>query len=167
MKKSVGLVVMTYITQEGKEVLVAVLQKRGTFNTEKMEPESYPDCCQVTCHGKLKDKEGWGEGLLREITEELGPVFSSIVHHGQSTVLIETDTILTMGIFTSIVNIRNHIRLDPDTGGLVYITKDQVDNIVEISGDMKIHGPEFTHTLAMFPDEIEAVRKAFEIFRRI
>ena len=70
MKKSVGLVVMTMLPKkDGSKVLAAILQRRGTFNTEKMEPESWPGCCQVTCHGRLEEGEDFELGLFNELGE--------------------------------------------------------------------------------------------------
>ena len=61
--------------------------------------------------------------------------------------------------------IRECVRLDPDTGGLAYITADQVDDIVTASPEMKLTGPEYNCTMAMFPDEIQAVKNTFNLFR--
>ncbi len=172
MKKSVGLVVAVRIPDGDGHQVYVILQRRGTFNHEKMAPENYPGCLQVTCHGKLIDGEDFADGLLREMIEELGPTFMQVYCHGyHGKLLTETRSpeaeVLTFGTLMPIDMIRDYVRLGPDTGGLVYIKADQVDDIVEITEGMKVHGPELTHTMAMFPDEIAAVRKAFEIFGKM
>ena len=170
MKKSVGLIVMSKIPKAGKEVLVAVLQRRGRFNTEKMAPESYPSCCQVTSHGKLFETEKLFEGLFREAREELGQPFSGLVKANVSRgiqmlthVADKEKEVTTFGVLVPTVWLKA-IQWGPDSGGADLIAQENLDDIVEIADEMKVTGPEFIHTLAMFPDEIEAVRKAFEIF---
>ena len=180
MKKSVGLVVMVKMPQEdGSEILMAVLQRRGTFNTEKMKPESYPGCCQVTAHGKLKENEDINRGIFREIEEELGDQFVRHFYNGKhfGTIVHKTEgeSVVTFGTVMPIEVLRS-IRLGPDSGGLLYVTAEQMSknnpDLVElvpgekgsVMDKIKIFGPNHTRTIAMFPDEIEAVRKAFEVF---
>ena len=182
MKRSVGLVVMTMIPQgvDNCRVLAAVLQRRGSFNHEKMCPESYPGCLQVICHGKLKGDEPVEVGLVRELTEELGKAFTTAYVHGfHGEILVESrdeeKEIVTFGALMPIEIIRDTVRLGPDSGGLVYVTIDQINDqriVFELGSgapgsvfDMiKTYGPIKTNTIAMFPDEIEAVKKAFKVF---
>jgi len=181
VKKSVGLVVMVMMPQkDGSEVMKAVLQRRGRFNTEKMAPESYPGCCQVTTHGKLEEGEDFDLGLANELGEELGQEFATTYCHGyHSEIVSEVKTtekeVITFGALMPLDALKT-IRLGPDSGGLVYVTaeqmsKDNPDLVELVPGEkgsvmdkMKIYGPVHTGTIAMFPDEIEAVRKAFEVF---
>lgn len=175
MKRSVGLIVMVRIPQkEGSYRVMAALQRRGTFNHEKMAPESYPNCLQVTCHGKLNDDEDFQAALYREMCEELGVTFAETFKGGYpGHLLVDSTTdekrVMTFGVLIPINVIRDHVRLGPDSGGLIYISQDDVGDIVDLSSDMsakrmKENGPEFSYTRAMFPDEIKAVKKAFEIF---
>ncbi len=173
MKRSVGLVVMVRMPDQSASVghrVMACLQRRGSFNHEKMAPENFPGCLQVTCHGKLEDREDFYDALVRELREELGGNFAEdyvLGYHGQ--VLIETKTadkeVITFGTLVPIDFIRDLVRLDPDTGGLVYLSALQVDSLVTITDSMKQLGP--NGLLAMFPDEIEAVKKGFEIFGKM
>ena len=68
-RRVVGLLVMTELPEMG---LVAVLQRRGEFNHEKMGPETYPGAFQLTAWGGMKDEETPHEAMLREVEEELG-----------------------------------------------------------------------------------------------
>lgn len=173
MKRSVGLVVMVRIPDQGTPIghrVMACLQRRGTFNHEKMAPESFPGCLQVTCHGGLNDGEDFMGGLLREMQEELGERFVVTYAHGYLAILTETMTaekqVVTYGTLVPIDSICDLVRLGPDSGGLVYVGAEQVENIVKIIPDMKESGPP-PYLMAMFPDEIEAVKKAFEIFGKM
>lgn len=165
MKRSVGLIVMVKMPN-GQ--LMAVLQRRGTFNHEKMALESFPGCLQVTCHGGLQDGENVVKGLVREVNEELGQDFNDHFSFFGTELLSEVGDdkkrVTTYGTILPMELIRDHLRLGPDTGGLVYVPKDMIDQIIEIRPEFKLLGPEFSRTLAMFPDEIAAVKKAFEIF---
>lgn len=174
MKRSVGLLVMVRMpdrkVRNGNQ-LMACLQRRGTFNHEKMAPESFPGCLQVTCHGRLEEGESLETALIREMQEELGWEFAATyqreyVRKPISTVLTEISTtkkeVATYGVIFEIEFIRDLVRLGPDSGGLIYITAKQVECIVPITDDMKQLGS--GELLAMFSDEIETVKKAFEIF---
>ncbi len=176
MKKSVGLVVMVKMPQEdGSEVLMAVLQRRGTFNTEKMKPESYPGCCQVTCHGGLEEGESFDAALIREVEEELGTDLAKCLrclpNKAGVEILVHKETtekeIITYGALIPVGWLKM-IRLGPDSGGLAYMTARQMSvenpDLYETPEVMKRLGPNHRRTIAMFQDEIEAVRTAFEVF---
>ncbi len=173
MKKSVGLVLMVKMPQEdGSEVLMAVLQRRGRFNTEKMKPESYPGCCQVTCHGGLEEGESFDDALIREVEEELGTDLAKCLRClpdkvGIEILIHQTTTekeIITYGGMLPIKWISS-IRLGPDSGGLDLISESEARGAtVEIKPEYKADGPPKSWMVAMFPDEIMAVRKAFEVF---
>ena len=174
MKKSVGLVVFVRIPDQGIPIghrVMACLQRRGTFNHEKMMPESYPGCLQVTCHGKLEKGEDFDLALIREMTEELGGKFAETYFHGyHGVILTEVKTaekeVVTFGTFVPIAFIRDLVQLGPDSGGLIYLSAEDVDGLVEIQPEMKLNGAPYC-TLPMFPDEIEAVKKGFEFFGKM
>lgn len=157
---------------DGSEVLMAVLQRRGIFNTEKMAPESYPGCCQVTCHGGLEEGEDFDFGLVSEIAEELGSEFAQIYSHGyHGEILTEfrdsKKEVVTFGALMSVEDIRDHVRLGPDSGGLDFVREDEINGaisvLVEIKPEYKVSGPP-AGVRAMFPDEIHAIERAFEVF---
>lgn len=173
MKRSVGLVILTEISisdpRPQRGTFMAVLQRRGTWNVEKMKSESYPGCLQVTCHGKVEEGETFYSALIRESCEELGEAFTrkcqkdvplvKLVHHTD-----DEKEVITYGAFVPPEYLRM-IRLGPDSGGLDLVPLDEVDEIQELTPDFKEKGPEFRHTRVMFADEIVTVRNVFEIIQ--
>ncbi len=167
-KRSVGLVVLTDIPGMG---VVAVLRRRGKINPEKDDfHESYPGGCQVTCHGKVKpedDKED--EALLREAGEEIGQEAAHkllVQNRGRLTVLVDDReaNAVTFGIFMPDPDFIHLIRLEVSSGGLELLPQSEIGNIRDLLRDFdKRTGVTDTNVIAMFPDEIKAVRLAFEI----
>jgi hypothetical protein len=167
VKKSVGLVVLTKIPGYGGcPITHAVLQKRGFWNTEHQRAESYPGCTQVTCHGKLEDGEDFLVALGRELREELGETFAELILiSGVSEVnneITEEKMVRNFRATVSLSDLRK-IRLHPDSGGLLLVTADQLEDFVPITSQMKNTGPEYFHSVAMFKDEIQAVKMALEM----
>lgn len=175
-KTSVGLVVLTDVPSMGG--LVAVLQVRGEFNHEKMGPESYPRACQITVAGKCKEGEALLNGLLREAKEELGEKIAKLVeyrwHAGAILELgrVETDEKLVVNFGVRVpcmdlfgcedTGLPSSVQLHPSTGGVRLITSDKVESIMNIKQFDKNDGVNDSSVTAMFPDEKEAVRLAFE-----
>lgn len=161
MKRSVGLVFLTELN--GNKM--CVLHKRGLFNFEEMKPESFPCGCQVTCHGGLEDDEDFFEGLRRESREELGDDMSSLVwSHRQVLVeLSHLDTggkeVVTYGLKV-IASTLKMITLGPSSGGLLLLKEG--DEILDLRSFPKETGVR-DNSVAMFPDEAEAVRNAFKL----
>jgi len=171
MKLSVGLVVMTLVPDEsGRGVPAAVLQRRGMWNMEKNKPESYQGCCQVTAHGKLEGEEDPIRGIRREVCEELGERFLLFLDTAPKVVTLidhkeDEKRVVTFGVFMN-YNTLKEIRLGPDSGGLDIIKVSEVQGLSKIEKHMKETGcPPVVR--ALFEDEIEAIKKAFEIFDEI
>lgn len=167
-KRAVGLIILTEIPARGG--LVAVLQRRGLVNHEKdWNNESFPGACQVTVHGELEGVESFTEALEREVLEELGEEFQAAVYNSgkmngfKLIVRVKTDRkeVETFGLFVQ-REILNLVRLGPSTGGLRFVTRNA--EISDLNEFRKDDGVTHSSIVAMFPDEIEAVRKAFEIF---
>lgn len=171
-RKIVGLIILTDLPGEGG--LVAVLQRRGISNHEKnWERESRPGGYQVTAHGGLKGNEGFLEALKREVKEELGDRFFDEIslpywRFVDSLIVLVHDEndpereVLTYGIFLP-NDVLKLIRLNPSTGGLRFISSGGVDSIVDLWGFDKIKGVEDSNIVAMFPDEIAALKMAFKL----
>jgi len=168
MKKSVGLILMSLIPQEnGSKRLVAVLQRRGVWDFERMEKETFPGCYQVTFHGGLEEGETFLEALKRESVEELGDEFTkeSKVDKNPKELFHKNETekeVITFGILVSPEQL-SLIRLGMSTGGLDFIDEKQVAKIINIIPEFRENGAP-VGIKAMFPDEIAALKKAFEIF---
>lgn len=161
MAKSVGLEVLTRLPEANE--LTAILQIRGEFNHENMGPESYPGGCQITVHGKLEDGETEVMALFREIREELGDSaymqFYYVRHNWMS--LNQTEMTTNFGIFLE-SDFLKCLRLSPSSGGIRLITRAQVEQIQDLRQFDKKVGVTDRGITAMFADEKEALRLAFE-----
>lgn len=163
---SVGLIVLTGIPEMG---VVAVLQRRGEFDHEKMKRESYPGACQVTCYGKMKEKD-WGDpisALQREADEELGSgVFSLFFRdHLEELVRVETEkkSVITFGVLCMDgEELLSTIRLNASSGGLSFLKREDVGRIEDLTTYNKEEGVIDRRVIAMFPGETKAVQLAFE-----
>lgn len=168
-----GLVVLTEVPGNPGPALVAVLQRRGEWNTEKMAPESYPGACQVTVHGKVEKGESPSSALFREIDQELGAEALEFLRRGalgpehDFPELLKEETpdklVITWGMKVPCELLRV-IRLGPDSGGLRLLEREEVAFIANLNNFDKKEGVMDRTDVAMFPDEIEAVKKAFEAF---
>jgi hypothetical protein len=166
-KRSVGLIVLT--TFEGAKV--ALLQRRGELKVEdgELKHESWPGACQVICHGGLEEGETPLVGLQREVLEELSPAFEDFVFGKPKLDLIPVSHIPDNGkgeeIWTYKVMIKPEdvalIRLSTESGGLVMVDKEEASRIQSLKeGFLKSTGVIDRRTIAMFPDERDAVLAA-------
>ncbi|MEK7551843.1 MAG: NUDIX domain-containing protein [Patescibacteria group bacterium] len=165
-KTSVGLVVLTKLPGMGG--VVAVLQVRGTFNHEKMARESWPGACQVTCHGGAEEGEDTIKTLEREFEEECGIRFSDIAPYFRSamTELIRKDDdkpVVTYGLLIEDPSFLKVLKLNTSTGGIHLLQREQLNELIDLRTIDKVRGVTDRRTIAMFPDEIAAVRMAFDI----
>ena len=170
-KKSVGVILLCR-TEEG---WVAILQVRSEQNPEKENaPESYPGGCQVTVHGGLKGEENFLQALLREIREELGEEGTLVIlalfdmKEGQLTRLVDDDrpekqSVTYGGIVKEyVLDTLVAKEKGPTFGGFKVIYRHEVDQIVDLRTFDKTTGVTDEDVIAMFSDEKEAVRLAFE-----
>ena len=170
-KRSVGLVVLTEIPGIGP---VAVLQRRGEFNHEKMGPESFPGACQVTCHGKVEEGEDQLKALFREIREELGEdmeALLSLALAGNKMLIVSQEQTEEKIVSTWAAIVGEEffdiLRLGPSTGGLRLVRKEDVENIQILDlkdPDQKRDGVTDRRVTAMFADEKRAIKRAFALF---
>ncbi|MDP3999673.1 MAG: NUDIX domain-containing protein [bacterium] len=170
-KRSVGLVMITEIPEMGR---VAVLQRRGEFNHEKMGPESWPGGCQVTAHGKVEENETFERALFREIVEELGENLKHALMALRSSDDMPMREVMrsekgrhekvTLAVKVP-MDFLGYIRLGPSSGGLVLLPETRLDEIKWLTDFGKDVGVTDRRIIAMFPDEIEAVRRAFEVLK--
>lgn len=168
-KKSVGLQVLG---KNASGELVALLQVRAGWNAEKNSPESYPGACQVTVHGKLEESEDFHQALLREVGEELGEEIVSpvakLLDAGRLVELVNENTpekeIITYGaiVDNNLLQKLTDRQKTKSFGGFKIIFSSDIDKIVDIRTFSKETGVADEKVIAMFPDEKEAVRLAFE-----
>lgn len=167
IKKSVGLVILVEMPNRG---LVAILQRRGPYNFEEGETESWSGGCQVTTHGTLEEKEAFKTALFREAAEELGEDAMRLIYKHSDDLVeafhlnVEDKEVITYAVKMDFAFIKE-IRLGPSTGGLELVSRNEVSDIAE---DLRLFsrddGVQDNATIAMFPDEKAAVLKAFELF---
>ena len=137
-----------------------------------MGPETRPGGCQVTVHGNLEAGESFVDGLRRELTEELGIRFQRAIFNRSLEdleLLVDDDhpdkEVVTYGMVVG-PEVLSLVCFGPSTGGFDFVTCNGVDNIRNLKEfDSKIGVTDLT-IVAMFPDEIIAVRKAFEVFSK-
>lgn len=168
-KKSVGIQLLGKNKDGG---LVAILQVRAKWNAEKNAPESWPGMCQMTAHGGLEEGEYFTQALFREIKEELGDEILTVVkklsNTGNLKELINYESpekqVITYGaiveenIWKNMVNIEKKASF----GGFKVIRPNDVKKIVDLKHIDRTTGVTDENTIAMFPDEKEAVKMAFE-----
>ncbi len=163
--KSVGMIVFIKICDK----LFAILQKRGEYNFEKglkdgIKTESYAGALQVTVHGKCENEESPMDTLVRETPEEIGINFYRWFKKDKLASLTTCENAITYGymyngdpepLFSS-------IRLHSGSGGLILVEKKSI--IENLLPENKTPGIRYRQEFRMFPDEIEALKKGFEIF---
>ncbi len=167
-KKSVGIQLLA----KSNDSLVAILQVRSKWNSEKNVVETWPGACQVTVHGKLEEGEDFMGALLREIEEELGDEVATILRNlakeKSFEILINDDhpekQVITYGVIVdeSVLHILTSRAKSSTFGGFKIIRREGVDKIIDLRTIDKTTGVTDANTIAMFPDEKEAVLVAFE-----
>ncbi len=145
----------------------ALLSRRGTYNWEKMEPESFPGACQVTCHGGLEGDESFREGLFREAEQELGPQFANALrlHEGELREVGHKDDdraeVVTEGLHVD-YELIEMIFADRGSEKFVPCTVEQARTIrILHPKEDRVKGVT-DGSIAMFGDEMEAVVQALD-----
>jgi len=170
-KKAVGIQLLGK-NEDGK--MVAILQVRAKWNAEKNAPESWPGACQTTAHGKCEEGEDFMQALLRETGEELGkelvPTIKTLIDKNELQELTNLNTeekhIITYGAVVD-KNILDMLLNKPKTdsfGGFKVIKSEDVEKIIAIQTVDKKVGVTDENIIAMFPDQKEALKIAFEKF---
>ena len=169
-KRSAGVLVMTEFPGMG---LVAVLQRRGEFNHEKMGPESYPGGCQLTAHGGMEDSEAPFDTIFREALEEMGAPFGVAVGAALSGSLVNAPRLNYINTDEKEVysygqkmnpDFLKSIKLGPSSGGVVLVTKERASKIRNLKEFTREEGVDQLSIIAMFLDDKVAVLKAFKYF---
>jgi|GEM_PF-1167628 len=180
-----GIVIIVHMDGEP----VALLTRRGKLNPEKIgvEPygrESWAGACQVTAHGRSKSSdEGPYSTMLRELREERGQKWADIVGelNAREHVYVanvdenEKRVITTYGVYVTEerlselkhthkpgLTIADFVGLELTAGAtLEPLPKSKMDQLRPLEKSEK-SGVRDLEAVAMFPDEIVAVRAALE-----
>lgn len=166
--KHVGLMLYTIINGE----MYGTLHKRGEWNHEKNQPESWAGGCQPTVHGKVEALEDPNFSLAREISEEIGtfmrvwfsmtPLVPTQEEGYEKIIPISEEGLYIVGLIPS-TSIRN-FSLGPSSGGIRLVTEKQIPDILDMKNFPKENRipSEFT---AMFSDDKKFLQAGFEVFR--
>jgi len=156
MVKSVGLLVMTRLPDYREKV--AILHRRGVLN-ENLRLQSWAGGFQVTATGKVEEGEKEKQCLYREIGEEIGKALYP--QNGKLVELFRNEERVIYGIYQDKVWVKNS-RLSLASGGLVPVTKEVLPRIKNLLDFSKETGVKDRDVIAMFPDEITALKRAFK-----
>lgn len=164
MKKAAGLVLETEL--DGKKFILLRERGRINFKNGKIQPESWSGLYQVTVHGGLNPGESFQMALQREINEELGLDFftwmvgkPTLINHFVEEEKKEVQTFL-LQIRPSLIE---KIRLEPTSGAIRLVGKEDLDRLREADPSMKAGVPD-RENIYMFSDEAETIRKILETF---
>jgi hypothetical protein len=169
MKRSVGLILLTYLDDK----LTAVLHARGVFNPETMKAESWPGACQVTTHGRYEDVDQGNPiaALVREATDELGDAIALLIRerfadlHQAGYKKDEQEEATTYSLLLPDPRFLKYVRLPAETGGLRFAHwgDERLCNM-KTGGYTKTDGILSRNVFALFPDELDAVHKALAMY---
>lgn len=168
-KNSVGL---QLLTKDVSGEFVAILQIRAMWNEENNSRETWPGVAQVTVHGGLEKGEDFLQALFREISEELDEKLVQIINkiwkEGKLTELVNFKSpekqVVTYGaiINTPTWKMLSEKPTSASFAGFKLLKKSELGKIINLNIIDKKVGVTDSNTIAMFDDEKEAVRIAFE-----
>ncbi len=166
-KRMVGLIIFTVLPDKG---LVAILQKRGEFNHETMQPESFPGGCQLTVWGGVEENETPTQALLRETSEEIGNIlwwrlrwqiemkektFCRLSGSGRRK---DVRTIYAMMLKPELLG---RLQLGAASGGIVLLEEEEIGEIRKLNDFDRSLGVQDRSVIAMWPDARRALIKGF------
>ncbi len=173
-KTFVGILIMTKIkpTEDSKEEIVAILQRRGKINTDNdygFKWQSFSGLCEITSYGKAEKNETPEKALKREIKEELGEKAFKTIFDSKPIKIYEKieddgDNILVWATLCD-KNILKEIKLDISTGGIEIIREKDL-NCIGFT-DFKQKGLQVKNTdeIKIFEIPVGILRKAFQTFK--
>lgn len=169
-KTAASLILFTKIPHRG---LVAILNKRGSFNYESFKPESYPGFYEPTISGGIESQEHLIEGLLREAEEEMGSEATKLITHYASQLHHvahrETEKIsaYTYALFIPHLPLAI-LKPSRSSAGIRPITEKETKEIKGIlSGEYDKRLPPPDGQLWMLSDSLEGLKRAFELYKHL
>jgi hypothetical protein len=165
--KVAGIIIFTHTFHKKEGELVALLHRRGRWNLETGRQELYPYGCEVSAHGKVLDEDEGDRfhAAMREVERELGPLFAKVigVHINDISILCDSPTKITYGIILP-PDVLKYIRLEASAGGMELISQDELVNIQNLMNFSKADGVTDLGIIAMYADEVEALKAGFKKF---
>lgn len=169
-KTAAGLIIFTKLPHQG---LVAVLSRRGEFDYEKFKPEHYPHVYEVTAGGDIHQGEHLVEGLMREVEEELGSAVAKLIHHYAANLHHvaheENERIIT---YTYAIYVPHFplaiIKPHRSSGGIKIISIKDLPNLKGFVPDSTKAGkPKEDEAIWIFADQMEGVKKGFDLYKHL
>lgn len=180
-RRSIGLLVLLDLPDRARGALLRI---RDVRDPKTGDPQSFPGLAQVTVHGTVEPEEHLQHAILREASEELAEMFRAAGKEQPTSsmfrcllryfprrlhALTRRDTpqerVVTLGCCLEEDDVMEHLRplLEADQMRIVR-EKDLpririVDPLDAVRRATLIRTPQ----LAMFPDELEALKRAFRM----
>lgn len=164
MKRVAGLLVLS----RDADGPFALLQRRGDWDYERNQRESFPGGCQATASGGMEPEDADAfDAMSRETRQELGDAFADLVLAAPPAPLStwsseERKRHATFFVATVPEEWLPQIRLHPSSGGLVRIRQNTkiADLFWRSSRDAGIAN---RYVIAAFEEVIQAVETAFRL----
>lgn len=152
--------------------LVVVLQKRGLYDYEKGEKQSYAGAFQTSCHGGVEEPL---EALYRECGEELGEVFTSELPPDEIISISASDPelaayldgkklVLNYIIFIPLSLVHKIVFAPSADEDLILLREEEIERIQPLTkADRDVVQSD---VMKMFPDAIETLKQAFATMKQ-
>lgn len=163
-ERTVGLAILTIIPELGE---CAVLQRRGSWDFENNREQPWPGGCRLPILFSTFEENDLIRTFRRKSAEEFGEAFysflkSNTIHHKLVYQVKKDDNPLFMIFATAFpYEYLKLIRLQPSSGGLIFIRREDLDLVADLS---RVHRGTPINFPALLPEELEAVKKGFENF---
>jgi hypothetical protein len=154
-------------TKNEQDELVVVLQKRGPYDYEEGELQSFAGAYQISCHGGIESPQ---EALYRECQEELGEEFFAELPPDQIIELEPSDPqlaayldgkklILNSAIFVPLDLVKKIVLQPSSDENLTLLREEEIDSIQPLTKEERsgVQG----EGIKMFPDAIKTLRLGF------
>lgn len=123
VRHCVGAVIVTDLPTIG---LAAIMHRRGVYDPEHIDWETWPHDFQVTAFGCVQDQADicWINALIREVTEELGPAVGQLFDNHRADIKLlseiksEKQHTMIYGLKLPDPSWIQQARLHPASGGL-------------------------------------------------
>lgn len=173
-KTAAGLILFTKDPHKG---LIAILSRRGEFDYEKFRPEKYQNLYDVTAAGGIESGEHLIEGVMREVGEELGSATAKLIKHYASQFHVVAHAEhdypnYAVTIYTYAVYIPHFplpiLKPHRSSAGLRSVTIKEMTHIKAFTRNDEKKGPaKDDPTVWMHSDQLEGLKKGFELFKHL
>jgi len=159
------------LSENSKEELVALLERRGKINTDNdygFKWQSFSGLCEITSYGKAKPGESAEKALKREMTEELGKKATEVILKSKPVEIYKKtekdgDHVY---VWSALCNkdILKELKFDISTGGIEIVRKKDLNKIISANFEQKGLEVKDLEKITLFEVPVAVLTKAFEIF---